>query len=450
MQLILSHYGLRYVRYLSLSGRGCDRTLLTPLLPLFRAYAHLTIPEDDTPELPALLSAGLMERVPDGTDPDAVRARYARNPLEHLSRVTFEYTTLCNLDCHHCRNGALEARTETRPEALRRVVDVAIPIGLTRFDFIGGEVTLYGRGWLDLVRYIRSRNGQHVSVLTSGWFLGETGFVAAGRRYADDGAYLTDLRESGLTHVVFSLDGPEEAHDRGRQVPGLYRRVLDGFSKARAAGLVPRVSLVLGLGATGDSMLDWLADVSSRLYGGTLSGEDGPLRLLEDDHNYVSHFVDVGTPCMLGQTSGGLGAFTDEQLRCKNFFRPSPSLRIKASGEISLCPLVEAGDGYGNIHTRDVVDILNHLHEAFVYRLHADRRLGEYRPFLDAEVFGEHPRHVCGVRVALNMVARAMHDRGIANDDQVAIRAINVEVAEKMGLLRRSIRNRANGRPRSH
>ena len=29
-----------------------------------------------------------------------------------------------------------------------------------------------------------------------------------------------------------------------------------------------------------------------------------------------------------------------------NFLRPFPTLRIKATGDI-LCPLIEAGDGYG-------------------------------------------------------------------------------------------------------
>ena len=448
MRLTLSHYGLRYVRYLGKCGGVCDQELLGRVRPLYRAYAHLAIPDEGDPDLSTWLAAGYLQIVPDDADPDAIRRRFAQNPLEHLTRVAFEYTTLCNLDCRHCRNGALEAQSETRPEALQRVVDAALPIGLRRFDFIGGEVTVYGKGWLDLVRYIRARGGNHVSVLTSGWFLGEADFVAAGRRYRDDAAYLQALGESGVTHVVFSLDGPEDQHDEGRRVPGLYRRVVEGFAKVRAAGLVPRVSVVLGLGETGASMYDWLADVSRYLYDPDLDRESAVVTLLGDDANYVSHFVDIGTPSGKSPLPGGLGNLTDEQLRCKNFFRPSPSLRIKASGEVSLCPLVEAGDGYGNVHERDVVDIFNHLHEAFVYRLHAERRVGEYRRFLNTELFGDSPRHVCGVRVALNMVARLMDERGVDPEDTETIRSINVEVAGKMGLVQRAVRARANGRPR--
>lgn len=208
------------------------------------------VPFATSTALQPLQSRGFVEEVGDDVDLASVRLRYERNPLENLRRVVFEYTTLCNLDCLHCRNGSIKAQATADPKALRRVVDAVLPIGLDRFDFIGGEVMLYGKGWLDLVAYIRAQGGTHTSVLTSGWFLGETGFFAADRHYADDRAYLDDLRMSGLTHVAFSLDGPEEVHDRTRQVPGLYRRVMEGFDKVRrghvAAGVASHRHRPLG------------------------------------------------------------------------------------------------------------------------------------------------------------------------------------------------------------
>ncbi len=68
--------------------------------------------------------------------------------------------------------------------------------------------------------------------------------------------------------------------------------------------------------------------------------------------------------------------------------------------------------------------------------------------FLDAEVFGEKLTHACSARVALNMIANAMHERGVAAEDRQAIRAINVEAAAKMGVLPRSFIHRANGHAR--
>jgi hypothetical protein len=52
--------------------------------------------------------------------------------------------------------------------------------------------------------------------------------------------------------------------------------------------------------------------------------------------------------------------------------------------------------------------------------------------------------------VAINMVALAMHEGRVAPDDAAAIRAINVAVAEKMGVRPREVKNRANGHARPH
>jgi hypothetical protein len=448
MRFALTNYGHRYLQHLDRSGRLDDLQGDDDVRVLARILAHGPEPEGASPRIASLRERGYVEPVDDDADAAAIELGYARNPLEHLRRVVFEYTTVCNLDCLHCRNTAIDAHAEASPERLRRVVDAALPIGLDRFDFIGGEVTLYGKGWLELVEYIRAEGGSHAAVLTSGWFLGERTFSAAGKRYLDARAYLDELCARGLTHVVFSLDGPEPVHDACRQTPGLYRRVLDGIELVRAAGMTPRVSIVTGLGTSGLSAIPWMADLSRRLYGPEPNDNLAAVRLLGDDSNYASNFIDVGAGVKLRRSREDLAAWSDEQLRCKNFFRPSPTLRIKATGEISLCPLVEGGDGYGNVHERDVVELLNRMQDAVVYKLHAERKIGEARRFLDPDIFGGRIGHACSVRVAINMIALAMHDRAVAPDDREAIRAINVEVAEKMGVLPRSAPNRANGHAR--
>jgi hypothetical protein len=440
MAYILSNYGHRWLQHLKRSGGldpGRQDVALGCLL-----LEQGTLSEDAGPAPGDLVARGLAERA--DLDAEAAALRYARNPLEHLRRVVFEYTNVCNFDCLHCRNRALDAQAEAQPEALRRVVDAVLPIGIDRFDFIGGEVTLYGKGWLELVEYVRAQGGTHASVMTSGWFLEGKGFGAAGRRYADDAAYLGELRERGLTHVIFSLDGPEPIHDACRRTPGLYRRVIRGFDKVRAAGLTPRVSLVWGMSL---NSTEWIADISERLYGPQTNLEATLARLLTDDSNYVSRFIDVGGGVQLRGEGFSLSAIDDDMLRCRNFFRPAPTLRIKATGEISLCSLLEAGDGYGDVRERDPVYLLNHLQDAFVYKLHAERRIADYRSFLDPHLFSGFV-HVCSARVALNMVARAMHQRGVSPDDREAIRAVNVEVAGKMGILPRKIAHRANGHGR--
>jgi pyruvate-formate lyase-activating enzyme len=450
MRFILSNYGHRHLLHLARSG-ALDKALARDdVRRLCRIFSLGILAEDPNAEFSALVARGMIEPAPEGMDHEAARLRYDRNPLEHLRRVVFEYTTVCNLDCQHCRNTNLEAHAEADPERLGRVVDAVLPLGIDRFDFIGGEVTLYGKGWLDLVAYIRAQGGRHASVITSGWFFGERDFRAAGKRYVDDRAYLDDLFIRGLTHVVVSLDGPAETHDVCRGVPGLYHRVIEGLEKVRAAGLEPRVSIVVGMGTPRAEAHAWIASISRRLYGPEPDERAAVQRLVQDESNYVSNFIDVGGGVKLRRSRGDVTQFSGEELRCKNFFRPSPTLRIKATGEIALCPLIEGGDGYGNVHERDVVELLNHMQDAFVYKLHAERRVGEHLRFVDPEIFGGSIGHACSVRVAINMIARAMHDRGVAGDDSTTIRAINVEVAEKMGVLPRTRIHRANGhvRPR--
>lgn len=448
MRYVLSHYGHRYLAHMLRAGL-LDARLGDPAVrALASLFAVAVAPCDDNPGLAPLEARGWLSRVGDEVTAEAARLRYARNPLEHIERVVFEFTTLCNLDCAHCRNGNLEATHESRPERLRAVVDAMVPIGVTRFDFIGGEVPLYGRGWLDLVAHARSVGATHTSVTTSGWFLGERGFLAAGERYADDVAYLAALRARGLTHVVFSLDGPAAVHDRGRGMPGLHDRVLAGIEKVRAAGMAPRVSLLIHPRVPRAELDAWMADLSTRIYGRLADAREQVEAIARDASNYVSNFVDVGAAVQLRRSRADIAAVPDAALRCKNFFRPHPTLRVKASGEVSLCPLVDGGDGYGNVHDRDFVEILNTLHEALVYRLHAEGRIGEVRPLLDASLFGGHVDHVCTLRTALNMLARTLEARGVGRGDIEGVRAANLDVAERMGFAPRALKHRANGHPR--
>lgn len=436
MNLIVSNYGMRLLQN---SIRHQDEPLALPadaMMRLLDLRVATLQPATGEGWQTELLARGLAQTVAPEVSADEVELRYRRNPLEHIERLVFEYTTVCNLDCDHCRNGHLPAATEARPERLCEAVDLALPLGIRRFDFIGGEVILYGAKWLRVVEHIRQRGGATSAVVTSGWFLDERHFKAAGRTYDSDAHLLTELAEAGLTHVVFSLDGPAALHDRWRKVPGLYDRVIAGFDKVRAAGMTPQVSLVVSP-ALGEAALPWMAEVSAALYGLAASTpwRERLHRLQSDQRNYLSNLVDTGNAVQLRRKRGDLGGWSDATVRCKNFFRPHPSLRIQATGEVSLCPLIDSGEGYGNVHQRGLLDVMNRMQDAFVYKLHADNLIGGYRRFLDPELFGGRFEHVCALRTVLAMVARRMDERGVSEHDAEGIRAINVEVARRAGYL---------------
>jgi hypothetical protein len=419
MKIALSNVGHR--RLLSLpSPDGQDSLLI-------RLRGEILVPWIESPEQRELLQRGYAELWPDSTARESIELRQRRNPLEHVQKAYFEFTTRCNLSCAHCYNAGVERHTETNLEALSEAADTLCDIGLSEFAFIGGEVAKYGKGWLELAMRLRSRGAEIVSVLSSGWFLGQGNFEAAGKLYPDDSRFLADLREHGVTHVCFSLDGRGEAHDRSRGVPGLYDRVLAGFAAVREAGMLPRVSY---LAREGDDTLDHLRELSRLVYGDDPSASS----IWEDATNILSNFIDIGN----GARSAGadplsLDAFPEEALRCKAFYRPAPHITLKANGELSTCRLANAGEGYGNFHTRPLVEVLNRMQESFIYRLHAENRIGEYLRFVDESVFGSSFSHPCSLRAILTMIAKRMHEQGV---DAEGIARINREVAMVTGHMR--------------
>jgi hypothetical protein len=269
--------------------------------------------------------------------------------------------------------------------------------------------------------------GATLGVVTNGWFLEEECFEAAGERYPDDVTYLRNLGDSGVTHMIFSLDGPATLHDRWRRRPGLHARILRSFDRVRDAGLVPRVSLVLRKGESPE----WIEPVARAAYPTASSAAEALALLFQDDTNYVSNFIDVGAGAQLRRGGLRLEDVPDDLLRCRSYFRPSPSLRIQANGELSTCPLLDAGEGYGNVNERGLVSVLNAMQDAFVYRLHADNRIAEYRRFLSADWFGDRVEHVCSMRAALTLIARELDDQGIDPGDDRAAQCVVEHVAER-------------------
>ena len=436
MQLILSNYAVRLLQQcikISDTPLGLDTTTLASLLEL---YSKTALPFTQCDAQLSLIERHRATTVSDEVSKDAIELRYKRNPLQHIERIAFEYTTLCNLNCAHCRNGHISPKTEGNPDKLKEVVDTVVPLGINRFDFIGGEVLLYGARWLDVVNHIRSYPQTTVSVISSGWFFGERNFRASGVLYSDHNSLLQNLKKNGVTHVVISLDGPAHHHDKTRGVPGLHDRVIKGFDDIRKAGLHPQVSIVLSPQISGNELLAWASSIAQEIYQTQFISPIAALqKISSDSRNYVSNFVDTGNAVRLRRGRADMLNWDDKEIRCKNFFRPYPSLRVQASGEVSLCPLVDSGEGYGNVHQRSFITILNTLQDSLIYQLHANNEIGSYRKYLNPEIFGHRFDHICGLRTILSMLASRIHQNNIDTNDPAQLLAVNEEVARKAGFL---------------
>ncbi|MFQ5900213.1 MAG: radical SAM protein [Thermodesulfobacteriota bacterium] len=80
----------------------------------------------------------------------------------------------------------------------------------------GGEPMLY-KNWIGVVESVK-RLGMRCNIVTNGVFLKK---------------YVEDIIRVGLDEIIFSLDGPEEIHDRMRGVKGTFKKAMDGFKSLR-------------------------------------------------------------------------------------------------------------------------------------------------------------------------------------------------------------------------
>lgn len=419
--LILSNYGLRYLMH----QRRLHPKLDTPILS---ALASLTRePFDGGREQLQLIKEGYALRVDPAMNPDALRLRYQRNPLEHVERIVFELTRACDLHCAHCRNGADRASEVADLGSLKAVIDAAYPLGLQRFDFIGGEVTRFGDGLFDLLRHAQSKGPMKAAIITNGTFLGPAPIKTRGGRFDNSRAFLDALKAAGLTHMIYSLDGPREIHDRSRGVEGLHDRIWAGFAETRAAGIEPRVSLVFKPDRLTPEFAGWMERLAEALH-----GRPDIEAMLRDPFTYASNFIDVGNGAGQGQGRWRFEGLDAEMLRCKNFYRPYPSLRIKANGALSLCPLASAGDISHKVQG-GFIEAVNALQEALPYRIHAEGRLHEYLPFLDQGLFPDAFEHPCAPRTILMLLAKRVEAEGIDSPDDPRLKRVNEAVALEAG-----------------
>ena len=403
---------------------------------LLDLWTGLYSPYVDSPLHNAMISEHLIELVDESVGREEIQLRYRRNPFEHLEKVIFEFTSYCNFNCDHCYNAQVPRITESNPQLLAEAADTFIHMGIRRFDFVGGEVSRYGDGWMDVVEHIRSwREDIIVSLYTNGWWLEQENFQAAGQPFTSDQAYLAELKRRGINYVTFSLDGQAEEHDLSRHHPGLYQKILRGLERVKQAGLSPRVSLLIRPEWTEEQMMAFLAEPATIIYDldPQTPVRKRALRLSLDPTNSISSFIDIGNGAGDDRMQFPILKGRDHALYCRNFYRLSPSLTIKANGELATCRLSQAGEGYGNIHQRTLVEILNHFDEAFVYQLHASRQLEQYLPLVDRALFGSAFTHLCSLRSIITLLARKMHEQGISPDDVLAVQRINREVAVLTG-----------------
>lgn len=135
--------------------------------------------------------------------------------------ISLFLTYKCNLRCAMCGQwGETGAFNEYSGEVLRQRLSVEefkniiedIRGFKPNITLFGGEPMLHPQ-WLEIVRLVK-RAGLRCNIVTNGTLIKN---------------HAAEIISSELDEIIFSLDGPEDIHDRIRRIPGTFRLSLEGF-----------------------------------------------------------------------------------------------------------------------------------------------------------------------------------------------------------------------------
>lgn len=160
---------------------------------------------------------------------------------EHrLLYLFFEITRRCNLDCLHCGSDC------GKDDASRAMQNGAVMPGKT----LRPELTY--ESWIKIARMVRESFGTAPFIVITGgepltvpWLAGlGREITAMGLRWGmvTNGVLLSpeklaELRQSGLSSITISLDGPEAEHDRLRNRKGAFGLAVRALTAVAASGM---------------------------------------------------------------------------------------------------------------------------------------------------------------------------------------------------------------------
>ncbi|RME17956.1 MAG: radical SAM protein, partial [Bdellovibrio sp.] len=149
--------------------------------------------------------------------------------------VTIELSLKCNLKCSHCYNfnraePPPQVKNPLSPFQMHTLLEELHQAGTLIVSFTGGEPLLHPHIF-DYISYARKC---HLVV-----------------RLKSNGTLLTKslvkrLLQAGANDIEISLYGASpQTHEHITQIPGSFKKTIQGIQNAKALGLLPKISLVL-------------------------------------------------------------------------------------------------------------------------------------------------------------------------------------------------------------
>lgn len=164
--------------------------------------------------------------------------------------VSIAVTDRCNCSCEYCSFTSMKKNSKPlNTDEYKSVIRQAQQLGVATVNLVGGE-PLMRDDICDIIASVDKELSQ-VTMFTNGFFLKERA---------------RDLRKSGLTSVIVSIDSADPAvHDRGKGMDGLFERALSGIAEARRQKLLAGMSCVVKRDDIYDGSLVKLFDLAKKL-----------------------------------------------------------------------------------------------------------------------------------------------------------------------------------------
>ena len=145
-----------------------------------------------------------------------------------LREIDLNITNRCNLDCRHCAFASHIGDTnELSLATIRSIIEDASALGCKEIHLTGGEPTIHSE--FEKVLELILQSGMFTRLISNGVMP-----KSRLQRYFD----------MGLRHLLFSIDGMQESHDRIRGRSGLFEKTLSRAADAKDMGYSVRVNAV--------------------------------------------------------------------------------------------------------------------------------------------------------------------------------------------------------------
>ena len=270
--------------------------------------------------------------------------------------IGIELTLACNLRCRHCASSAGNPREgELDLHEMLDLCDQFPSLLVQEVDFTGGEPLLRS-DWPRIAERLK-KHKIPFRMVTNGLLLEENVPV------------LSDL---GIATVGVSLDGLEDTHDRIREKPGLFRKIISGIEAALDAGVpVAAITAVNHLNVNELALLQsflhelgikhWQVQPTFALG----RAKEGSLDLSESTFLKIGRFVHANITTCSGECIGmvpadGVGYYTELDTRdpsWKGCGAGRASCGITSNGDVKGCLSLPDHLVEGNLREQDLWSI---------------------------------------------------------------------------------------------